>query len=285
VADTEPDFTLANSTLAIIGLGLMGGSLALALRGKCRAVLAADPNPTTQQLARQFRVVDEICASPADILPRADFVILAAPVQVILSQIANLPSHHPGSPVVMDIGSTKTDIVAALDALPPRFDPIGGHPMTGKETAGLGSADADLYRGAAFALTPLARSTRRARMLAEELVQSIGAHPLWLDAETHDAWVAATSHLPYLVAAALALATPEEVHPLVGPGFRSTSRVAGSDPRMMRDILLTNRAAVLAALDRYKTALSHLETLLATDSPNLEDQMRLAKSVRNRLTR
>jgi prephenate dehydrogenase len=271
--------TLSQTTVAIFGLGLMGGSLALGLRGKCAQIIGIDPDPETCTLARARQVVDRVLSNPAQV-GKAGLVVLATPIQGILTLIEQLPSLHPGSPIVLDLGSTKTDICRALDNLPARFDPIGGHPMCGKETAGLANADPAIYQGAAFALTPLARTGTRARSLAGEVAAALGAAPLWLDAATHDEWVAATSHLPYLLSAALALATPEETAPLIGSGFRSTARLAGSNPHMMSDVLATNRASILRALARFRTALDRVETLLSEDNPTLTATLAEAQTKR-----
>ncbi len=265
-AGGEADF-LRGFRIAIVGLGLMGGSLALALRGKVAALLAVEPDASTRALAREQGVVDDISATPEAILPAADVVVLAAPVGVILQALEALPRWHSGHAVVMDIGSTKQAIVAAMDALPPRFDPIGGHPMAGKAVSGLRHAEADLCRGAPFALTPLPRTSPRARRVAEALVAAVGAFPLWMDAATHDRYAAAVSHAPYVISLALALATPEAEAVLAGPGFRSMTRLAASSPRMMADILHTNRPAVLASLRRFRETLAILEDALAADDP------------------
>ncbi len=259
--------SLDNSRVAIVGLGLMGGSLALRLHGRCRALLAADPDKDTRQLARQLGVVDQVAADLAVVLPQADLVVLAAPVRAILELIHRLPTMLPASPTgqtvtVIDLGSTKTEICQAYEGLPAHFDPLGGHPMCGKELGGLGHADGSLYQGAVFTLTALERTSPTARDLALQLVEALGAHPLWLDAHTHDRWAAATSHLPYLLSVALALATPLETAPLVGPGFQSTSRLASSSPTMMADILHTNRENTRQALDRFRTQLDALEAAL-----------------------
>jgi len=259
----EPDFfpalRLEERVVAILGLGLMGGSLALALRGRCAALIGVDPDPQVVELALSRRVVDRAAVSPHGLLSQADLVILAAPVGAILSLLGALPDLHTGTAVVLDLGSTKRDILNAMQALPPRFDPLGGHPMCGKEKASLASAEAGLYRGAPFALTPLERTTPRARRLAEQLVQAVGARTLWIDAETHDRWVAATSHLPYLLANTLAAATPLEAVPLVGPGFRSTTRLAPATLTMMMDILTTNGENILESLQRFRETLDTIE--------------------------
>jgi prephenate dehydrogenase len=264
---SEPDFTseadqLAHIRVAVLGLGLMGGSLGLALQGRCQAVLGYDPDPDARALARQLGAVDRAVADPAAILPEAGLVILAAPVRAILEWINRLPELHPGNPMVLDLGSTKRMVCQALESLPARFEPVGGHPMCGKETAGIAFADKSLYKDASFIFVELANSTPRARRLAAALAAAIEAHPVWLKAITHDRWTASTSHVPYLVASALAAATPEEASLLVGPGFRSTTRLAGSDTAMMMDILSTNREPILAALQGVRTQIEQIEALL-----------------------
>ena len=258
--------SFASLHVAFLGLGLMGGSLALGLRGRCRVLSAYDPDPTVQALAASRQVVDLVAPDPASALQQADLVILAAPVRAILQLLRQLPDWLPGPAVVLDLGSTKREIVQAMDSLPPRFDPVGGHPMCGKETNSLANADPAIFLEANFALTPLERTSHRARRLAEELCACLGSRPFWLDAGTHDAWTAATSHLPYLAAVALSLATPVEASPLAGPGFSSATRLAESSPAMMLDVLATNRDRILEGLGRYRQQLDKLERLLAQDT-------------------
>ncbi|MBN2548572.1 MAG: prephenate dehydrogenase [Anaerolineales bacterium] len=257
-----PTDSLSASTVAILGLGLMGGSLALALRGRCASMLGVDPDAETCQAALERQVVDQVSAEPGALLPQANLVVLAAPVGAIIQLLQDLPVLHPGAAVVLDLGSTKSAIVHTMQTLPERFDPVGGHPMCGKERGSLHNADAALYQGAVFALTALPRSSVSARSLAEQLVSVVGAHPLWMEAETHDRWVAATSHLPYLLANALAQATPPEAQPLVGPGLRSTTRLAATPRSMMLDVLATNRENLLASLQSFRQQLDRLEGCL-----------------------
>lgn len=281
---------LAETRIAILGLGLMGGSLALALRGapgpgvshlpassKCALLIGIEKNPETLALARQRGLADLLSSDPAELLPQADFIILATPVRAILSLLEALPSLHPGPAVVLDLGSTKSEITAAMRRLPARFDPIGGHPMCGKERSSLELADALLYQDAPFALAPLPQTTSPAKALVEELVREIGARPFWVEAETHDRWVAATSHLPYLLANTLAAVTPAEAAPLAGPGYRSTSRLAVSPVDLMVDVLATNRLPVLAALRRFQAQLELIEGCLESGDEQLLHE-RLAKA-------
>jgi prephenate dehydrogenase len=254
---------LSDQRVAIIGLGLMGGSLALALRGKCAALLGVDPDPAARALAIQRAIVDQVSADPAELLPQASLVVLASPVRSIISLIDDLPRLHPGRAVIIDLGSTKVEIALAMQSLPERLQPVGGHPMCGKESSSLFSAEAGLFRDAPFALCALASSSEYACNLAQQLVEGLGARPIWLDPETHDRWVASTSHLPYLLANALAYTTPGEATPLAGPGFRSTARLAPASQRMMLDILITNQQNILSSLHSFQERLAALENALA----------------------
>ncbi len=272
----EPDF-LTSAQVAIVGLGLMGGSLALALRGHCRRIWAYDPDEATLRLSQQERTADRVSTDLEEILQDSDLIILAAPVKAIVNLVGELPELTSGPSVVLDLGSTKRQIVAAMQKLPEQFDPIGGHPMCGKEKLGLANAEADLFQGAPFAFTRLERTTGRAQRLAIQVAEAIGAKALWIDADAHDRWTAATSHLPYLLASALVLATPADARQLTGPGFRSMTRLAATPPGMMLDVLNTNRDHILDALGQLRGQIDILKTLLEQgDSDKMK--MLLARS-------
>jgi prephenate dehydrogenase len=259
-----------NYKIAIWGLGLMGGSLALALRGRCSMLLGIDREPAALELARQKNIVDRCSQDPAQILPMADLIILALPVRTILAALQELPQLHQGSALVLDLGSTKFEVVQVMQKLPQRFEPLGGHPMCGKEHSSLFYAEAGLYQGAAFIFTPVESTTARVKQLAQELAIGIGSTPLWLEAEQHDRWVASTSHLPYLASNALAAVTPVQAAPLVGSGFRSGTRLAPSSLPMMLDILMTNRENILQNLYEYQDQLTYLaECIVAGDEAGL----------------
>ncbi len=287
----EPGFTtesggaedplFAVGRILIWGLGLMGGSLAMALRGKCAGLVGVDRDPAVIRHAQQLGIVDEtytveeLAVEPDKALENVGCIVLAAPVRAILSILSQLPGlcDHPA--VIMDLGSTKEQVIRAMNGLPERFDPVGGHPMCGKEKASLTNAEAAIYQNAPFALVPLPRTSLFARIMAERLARVVGAKPIWLEAAVHDRRVAATSHLPFLVSSALAFATPEEARSLIGTGFRSTARLANSSPRMMADILATNAGNIQMAIHLFKERLSLYETLLEQqDFAGLEEAFR-----------
>jgi prephenate dehydrogenase len=261
----EDGFRLQDSRIAIIGLGLMGGSLALALKGKCAVLYGIDSDPATLELALDKKIVDQADADPARLLPQADLVILATPVPAIIDVIQKLPSLIQNLCIVLDLGSTKKDVVQAMSALPERFDPVGGHPICGKEKLGLENAEEHLFENTSFVVTPLERTTRYARKAIEQIISVVGARLIEMNAEEHDRALAFTSHLPFLVSSALALSTPPEYSPFIGTGFRSTSRLAGTPSSITLGILQSNRENVLNALSLFQEQLSEIQTKLAAD--------------------
>ncbi len=242
----------------------MGGSLALGLRGKCARLYGIDPHLPTLELALSQHIVDYADSDPAKLVPEADLVILSAPVPAILTLLNQLPSLIPNPCIVMDLGSTKRQIVDAMSRLPERFDPIGGHPICGKEKLSLANAERTLYYAAPFLLTPLERTSPRALFAASQIIEALGAKVTVLDAVEHDRILASTSHLPFLVASALALATPPDVAAFVGTGFKSTSRIAGTPSSMMLGVLQSNRENVLNAIHGLQHQLSEIESVLSS---------------------
>lgn len=272
----NPAFDLMNQSVVIYGLGLMGGSLAMVLKDSCKELLAVDHNPAVVKMAVEEQLVDQADTDPLKILPMADLIILATPVQVIIDQIKQLPDWKPEGAVVIDLGSTKTEICAALSALPPQFSAVGGHPMCGKTAFSLENADPDLFCNCMFPLVKLSNSSEKSIHLAEAIVKRTGAAPLWIDPHTHDAWVSVTSHFPYLMANLLASITPLNVSPLISSGWQSTARLAGSSTQMMEDILKTNRSYVLGVLDQFTERLLTVKVLLeAEDFDGLKAMMEI----------
>jgi prephenate dehydrogenase len=264
----EDGFSLARSKIAIIGLGLMGGSLAMALKGKCADLLAVIKRPSTRELALRLNIVSQADEDPSRILPQADVIILSTPVPVILEWLARLPEYTPQGCVVMDMGSSKKIIVEAMNRLPERFSALGGHPICGKENLSLENAEAILYQNAPFVLTPTAQLGMRASSAALQIINAIGARPVWLDAISHDRLLAFTSHLPFLLASALAITAPENAASLVGPGFNSTARLAATPSSMMLGILETNKENVLEAISIFRNNLDSIEQAIRSDDPD-----------------
>jgi prephenate dehydrogenase len=266
----EDDFKLGDSTVGIFGLGLMGGSLAMSLKGKCARLIGFDSHLATLELALSKGIIDQ-----ADTLAfggalakskRIDMLILAAPVPSIIDLLYQLSFMISHSCIIMDIGSTKRDILRAMFTLPPNFDPIGGHPICGKERLGLENADANLYKDAPFVITSLERTTQRAKSAATQIISAIGADLIEMSAEQHDCILATTSHLPFLLASSLTHSTPHEYSSIIGPGFRSTTRLAGSPSHMMMGILKSNRDNVLKALQSFRNSLDEIESALRDEN-------------------
>ena len=282
--------SLSECSVAVIGLGLMGASLCIDLkqRNLCREVRGVTRNFSTILRAFHEDAVDLATTDLSSGVAGADIVILSTPVRAVVKMLETLsPILWPGT-VVMDMGSTKAEICAAMDRLPPRVQPIGGHPMTGKETAGYASAESGLYEGAPWVLTPLSRTRTETVALVSELAEGIGASPVTMEPARHDRLVAAISHLPFLLASALVHTVSDSgdqdpaVWKLAAGGFRDTSRVAASDTQMFLDILVTNREAVLAQMDTLSGHLQELRTLLAdNDEDTLRNKLSCSQSTRS----
>jgi prephenate dehydrogenase len=260
----------AGSTVTIIGLGLMGGSLGMALRKRRLAgqVIGVVRRPETAKQAVYLGAVDSVTTDLAQGVRDAALVILATPVRTILEQIPLLFPYLADGAILTDLGSTKTAITQAMAALPGHVQPIGSHPMCGKEVAGLAAAEPSLFEGATWALSPLQRTRPATIARMRSLVQALGAHPLMVEPDRHDRLVAAISHLPYLLAVSLTQVAmevgkeDEAVWQLAASGFRDTSRLAASDIDMMLDILITNRRYVQLMMRSVCARLANLDELL-----------------------
>ena len=264
---------LKDCSVAVVGLGLMGASLCLDLKSSqlCREVRGVARRTQTVLDAFFAHAVDLATNDLQTGILGADIVILATPVRTIVSTLEEIGPRLWLGALVMDMGSTKSDICAAMQRLPAGVQPVGGHPMCGKETAGFEAAECGLYRNATWVLSPLPRTSPEALALAAELAQAVGARPVVLESARHDRLVASISHLPFLLASALTAAVADvgaddpTVWELAAGGFRDTSRVAASDTQMFLDILLTNRAAVLEQVDGLAQHLGALRAMLEAD--------------------
>jgi len=272
---------LQDAQITIVGLGLMGGSLAGALRGQCQTVVGVARRAEVIETALAQSLVDWGTTDLAEGVHEADIVVLGTPVRIILRQLAEIGPLLKKDCLLMDLGSTKAQIVAEMGRLPDHVQPLGGHPMCGKEISGIGAADPALYQGCTFILSPLARTSQAALALGNALAQAAGASPLVLEPERQDFLVATLSHLPYLLACALVgtadatTSADPAAWEIVAGGYRDTSRVAGSDVTMMLDILLTNREEVLNALESFRAQLRNLDRLVEAAD---EEELRAALS-------
>ncbi len=262
---------LEGKTVAILGLGLMGGSLAMALRRHDVRLVAVEPDTASREMAIAQTYVERATPDLASGLVDADLVVLATPVGAILELLPAVAASCPDGCTILDLGSTKGAVVAAMDRLPARVLAVGGHPMCGKEAAGLAAAEPGLYTDQTFFLCRSGRTSPGAESLAEALVAAIGARPWWIEPEEHDRLVAVVSHLPYFAAAALmaeaatGAAAGEPLWRAAAGGFRDTTRLAGSEPRMIGDIARTNRAAILEALRGYQSRVTEIIGLLESE--------------------
>jgi prephenate dehydrogenase len=250
--------------LAVVGVGLIGGSIGLAARERLGAeVRGYGPRGVAAALARG--AVTVACSSVAEAVEGVDVAFVAAPVGVLPEVVADVLAAAGPDCVVTDVGSTKRSVVAAVDD--PRF--IGGHPLAGAETAGVEHARGDLFDGATWYLTPTARTGGMLYERLHRLLLDLGARPAALDPETHDALLATVSHLPHVLAnvlvarAARVLSEEGERLPATGPSFRDATRVAGANTDIWRDIYLANADALVEAIDDTVRRLNEVRSALA----------------------
>jgi prephenate dehydrogenase len=274
--------SLSDCTVHLIGLGLMGGSLAMALRDKVRRITAEDIAPGVLESALERGVID--AASAAD---EADIVVIAIPAHYIIPLIAALKL-RPGT-LVIDLGSTKTRICDALDRLPPQIMAVGGHPMCGLAENGYRNAIPTLYDGARFVLCETKRTTNEARTLSETLARAVGAQPLWMDRARQDHLTALTSHLPHLLSFALMrLAMDGSVedsalYELAAGGFDGATRLARTDAAMIVGMFSTNADQIRCAAAQLREHLDRLEAMLE-DTSHLDDELSEIVSARRGYT-
>jgi len=275
-------------TLAIVGLGLMGGSLALALKKQNAAqkIIGITRSHRTLDTALQRGAIDT-ASDQLTAARDADMIVLAAPVRTILNQIPPLADIAQDKALILDMGSTKREIVNAMNTLPERMYAIGGHPMCGKEVAGFEAADDALYQDKVFVLTPTARTTPDALNTARALAETIGSRVIELDAKRHDQIVAAISHLPYVVASNLVATVNAQANndgllmQLASSGYRDTTRVAASDVNMMLDILLTNSENIADLMRQYSRQFAELaDAIYDEDEPALREFLEHTASLR-----
>jgi prephenate dehydrogenase len=276
--------------LGLIGCGLMGGSFALALKraGLVKRVVGYSKSPSTTERARLMGVIDVEAPSALLAVSGADIVLLAVPVSATEATFKAIRHLITPNTLVMDVGSTKRDVVDAARRV--LRDHVGcfvpAHPITGKEVSGVEHADADLYRGKQVILTPIERTFTVQLQKAVDVWTALGCDVIKMSPQSHDAAYAAVSHLPHLIAFALINGIAgqprgKEYLSLAGPGFRDFSRIAASDPKMWRDVMIANREELLDQSRIFQQTLQSLEKLIASgDGDTLEKLIEQASETR-----
>jgi len=269
---------VAVTTVAVVGLGLMGSSFALALK-EARpdvVVVGSDTDSRTLRKALDRGVVTSASAD-ASVAEIADVVVIGAPIKAMREVFAQLSGRTAGK-VVTDMASTKASVMEWAAAA--GIDLVGGHPMAGKEKSGIDAADASVFQGAPWVLT-------REEPVLVDLIEAVGAHPMVMDATTHDRLVAGVSHAAFLLSVGYVLALSRrsdwaEASKLAAGGFRDMSRLAAGDPELYAGVARTNRAHLMEQLDAVMGELARLRRHLEADDPRLVELFEEAQAVRER---
>jgi prephenate dehydrogenase len=278
---------MRRATLAVVGVGLLGGSVALAARrrGTVARVIGVGRDAAALERARAAGILDDAFTDIPAAASVADLVVVCTPVDLIASHVMTAAAAAKPGTLLTDVGSSKAKIVAALQGrLPSGVVFIGSHPLAGSHRNGPEHASADLFENRLVVLTPPPETDRTALADLCEFWQSLGASVRLMDAEEHDRAVALTSHLPHLLASALAGILPAELDELTATGFRDTTRLAAGLPELWSAILQANRDAVLASLARLEAQLQCFRHALAEgDRDTLDSLLESAKHARDRL--
>ena len=263
---TLPEHTMKHlRNAAIVGVGLIGGSIGMALRqrGLADAVTGIGRRQVGLRIARRVGAVTHTTIELAKGVAHADLVIVCTPVGCIAEHVREVAKHCPEGTLITDVGSTKQTIVAALDqGLPRGCRFLGSHPLAGSEKGGASCATAELFDGRVAIITPTRNTRAEDFDLLEEFWESLGSVVTRMSPEDHDRALAVTSHLPHVAAAALAATVPEQYFRLSGSGILDTTRLAGGDPELWKQILLHNRDNILTALEQYGAKLAALHAAL-----------------------
>ncbi len=273
----------ASESITIIGVGLLGGSLGLALRaaGFTGKLVGVGRRQESLDEALRFRCIDEATCDLAEGVSRADMVVLATPVGAYKRLCRTIAPALPDGAVVTDVGSTKKQVVAVAETVlgPERF--VGSHPMAGMENKGVAFARADLFEGARCILTPTDATPAGLADRIETLWQTVGMKTLRMTPDAHDRAVARVSHLPQILASLLMGLPADSDLAVAASGFRDCTRLAGGDPEMWRDILLTNPEPIAETIDAMKAELDKLAALMAAgDASGLESLFTAARDRR-----
>jgi prephenate dehydrogenase len=285
--------TVRFDRMCVAGVGLIGGSLALAARdaGLVGEVVGFGRTARNLEVARERGIIDRVATTPDAAVAGADCIVLAAPVGTSVALATAYAPHARRDAVLTDVGSVKERLVADLEAAwPAPGNVVGAHPIAGSEASGAGAARADLFRDRACILTPTPATDAAALARVRALWEGVGARVESMPASVHDELLARVSHMPHLVAYAL-MASLDGVQTdgrtaldYAGSGLRDTTRIAGSPPELWRDIALANGPAVRRALADFRAALDRLEAQVAgSDAAGLDAALAAARAARGRL--
>jgi prephenate dehydrogenase len=279
--------------VAIVGVGLIGGSIGLALRkrGLAREVVGIGRNEVNLARAQQLGAIDRYDTKLAEGVAEANLVVVCTPVDTIADFVRQICAACRADTLITDAGSTKEAIVVAVEAQQtgrtngPHF--VGSHPLAGDHRTGVEAARVDLLTGRKVIVTPTANTDPTALAKIVSFWRGLDADVINMSAAEHDAALAATSHLPHVVAFALAAATPQHLLPLAASGWRDTTRIAGGDPSMWQPIFAANREQLLVALDRFEGLISEMRSAMAAGDEQrllrIIEQAREIKSKRDAL--
>jgi len=274
--------------IALLGLGLIGGSMGLALHqaGVAEHICGYDNNQDATRHAWEIGAITEMCNTAEKAVEQADMVILATPILVMPELFERIAPHLKRDALITDTASTKVRILSwARTLLPAHATFVGGHPMAGRELSGIQAAEVGLFRDCTYCLIPSELASPIVVSQLDEIVVRIGAHPLVLDAAQHDHLVAGISHLPFMLSSALVhcLSKQEnwkELTTLAAGGFRDMSRLAAGSPSMYRDICATNKEEIINWLDALASELEGMRALLTRDDEVLKDYFEEGKQLR-----
>ena len=274
-------------TIAVVGVGLIGGSIGMAVRQRnlAKTVVGVGRRQSSLRVARRVGAVTHTTIDLNKGVAEADLVIVCTPVGRIVDHVRQAAQHCHERVLITDVGSTKQAIVEALDdGLGHGCRFLGGHPLAGSEKAGAANASAELFEGRLTILTPTKNTRAEDFDLLEQFWQALGAMVVRMTPEEHDRAMALTSHLPHVAAAALTLTVPENLFRLTGTGMLETTRIASGDPELWRQILAHNRQNVLTALEQYGAKLSALHAAVRDDNQDeITRFLTLAKNNRDAL--
>lgn len=277
------------NTVTIVGVGLIGGSIGLALRQRklARSVVGVGWRQVSLSRAQRLGAIDRVALRLDEAVADSDLTIFCTPVTTIVEQVSQAAEHCTKNALFTDCGSTKGRIVERLEAtLPPKVRYVGSHPLAGSEKRGVEHARPDLFEGRVCVVTATHRTSQSAIRKLREFWMSLGSRVVLLAPEVHDQIVAYTSHAPHLAAAALTIMLPERYREFAAGGFRDTTRIAASDPNLWTGIFLDNANRLLEALSAFEDSVSEFRTALERrDAAHLRELWHRAREGREAIDR